>query len=78
MVARGRILVHYVKHDVFRLGDLRLYSLFDLTSMQKIADYKVEEGPLSNSLPACYNVDQVIFLKIAPQGKLSFLTATPR
>jgi len=80
MVARGQLLVHYIKptNDIARLDDLRRYSLYDLMSMEKIADYRVEEGPLTNSLPACYTVDQLTFLKVNPQGKLSFLIATPR
>src|SRR4029077_1536503 len=77
LIAGGHLIVHYVQRtDDYRQKDLGVYSEYALDSMEKLADYKVEAGPLSsNNMPVCYERGQLTFLKIAPGGRLSILTA---
>lgn len=76
MVARGRLLLHYVKDEELGQTDMGLYSQYDLVAMEKIQDYAVEKATsLSNAMQACYNGDQITFLKIRPRGHLFVLVA---
>lgn len=79
VVARGKAMVHYVsRSDNYRESDLGLYALVDLRGSDPVVDYRVETGPLSsNNMPGCYDGNEISFLKIAPKGKLSVLTAKP-
>ena len=79
LVSHGHVLVHYVERsDRYRQTDTGIFSEYNLSSVEKVADYKAD-GPLtSNNMPGCYSPDEVTFLKIAPKGRLSLLSAKPQ
>lgn len=71
MVARGRLLLHYVKDEDLGQIDLGLYAQYDLATMEKIQSYEVERtNTLWNAMHGCYNGDQLTFLKFRARPPL--------
>ena len=85
LVAKGRVLLRYATPQDLGEGGRRkiglgFYSLYDLASLEKIAEYGVDlTSPIRNSIPACYDSSQLTFLNIDTRRRHPVLfTAKPQ
>jgi hypothetical protein len=84
IVARGQLLLHYVVpveagEGVYKKTDTGFYSLYELGDMHKIAEYVLDPAsPLRNSMPVCYESNQLSFLRVDSNHHPVLLIARPQ